>query len=73
MVCFTSCGTTEKPPETSEVVTENWIPLFNGKGLDRDAEKWVARDGEILTSGYIVLQAESHPIDFKNVALLELK
>jgi len=30
-------------------------------GLDRDVEKWIARD------------AESHPIDFKNVELLELK
>jgi hypothetical protein len=42
-------------------------------GLEKDAEKWVARDGEILTKGYISLQAESHPIDFRNVELLELK
>lgn len=42
-------------------------------GLERDADMWADRAGEILTSGYISLQAESHPIDFKNVELLELK
>ena len=41
-------------------------------GLDRDADMWVDRSGEILSSGYISLQAESHPIDFKNVELLDL-
>ncbi|MEM6700111.1 MAG: DUF1080 domain-containing protein [Bacteroidota bacterium] len=35
-------------------------------------EDWIARDGEILTEGYIALQAESHPIDFKNIELLDL-
>ncbi len=34
---------------------------------------WMAREGEILTSGYIALQAESHPIDFRKIELLELK
>jgi hypothetical protein len=33
----------------------------------------MAREGEILTSGYIALQAESHPIDFRKIELLELK
>lgn len=46
---------------------------MNNWGLVEDAKKWLARDGEILTKGYISLQAESHPIDFKNVELLELK
>lgn len=31
-----------------------------------------SRDGEILKSGYISLQSESHPIEFKNIELLEL-
>ncbi|MEM0991424.1 MAG: DUF1080 domain-containing protein [Bacteroidota bacterium] len=37
-----------------------------------DKGQWIARDGEILTEGYIALQAESHPIDFKNIELLDL-
>lgn len=33
---------------------------------------WIAKKGHILTNGYIALQAESHPIDFKNIQLLDL-
>jgi hypothetical protein len=35
-------------------------------------EKWINKKGEIITEGYIALQAESHPIDFKNIKLLNL-
>ena len=35
-------------------------------------EEWQAKAGQILTEGYIALQAESHPIDFKNIQLLDL-
>ena len=35
-------------------------------------EKWIAQEGTILTEGYIALQAESHPVDFKNIELLNL-
>ncbi|MGB3798465.1 MAG: DUF1080 domain-containing protein [Lewinella sp.] len=42
-------------------------------GIEKDAEEWLARDGEILTEGYIALQAESHPIDFRNIQLLRLE
>jgi hypothetical protein len=38
----------------------------------RDKEDWVSKKGTILTEGYIALQAESHPIDFKNIKLLDL-
>ena len=38
----------------------------------RDKEDWIAKAGTILTEGYIALQAESHPIDFKNIRLLNL-
>lgn len=41
-------------------------------GVVRDKEKWLSRSGEVLHSGYIALQAESHPIDFKNIELLNL-
>ena len=35
-------------------------------------EKWIAMEGERLSEGYIAVQAESHPIDFKNIELLDL-
>lgn len=41
-------------------------------GIIRDKESWISKEGNILTNGYIALQAESHPIDFKNIDLLDL-
>lgn len=38
-----------------------------------DPKAWAAKDGTPLTSGYIALQSESHPIDFRNIELLNLK
>ena len=46
----------------------DWTSL----GVVESKEDWIAREGEILTQGYISLQAESHPIDFKNIQLLDL-
>ena len=50
---------------------------YEGKDWDqfnirRDKADWIAKDGSLLTEGYIALQAESHPIDFKNIELLNL-
>lgn len=50
---------------------------FNGDdwkefGVIEDKAYWVEKDGDVLTEGYIALQAESHPIDFKNIELLDL-
>lgn len=36
-------------------------------------EAWKKKDGMALKSGYIALQAESHPIDFKNIEVLNLE
>lgn len=36
-------------------------------------DEWVRKDNTPLGSGYIALQAESHPIDFRNIELLNLK
>ncbi|KAA6441402.1 DUF1080 domain-containing protein [Dyadobacter flavalbus] len=36
-------------------------------------DEWIKKDGTPLGSGYIALQAESHPIDFRNIEVLELK
>ncbi|TSE10808.1 3-keto-disaccharide hydrolase [Aquimarina algiphila] len=41
-------------------------------GIQRDLDYWMSKAGTILTEGYIALQAESHPIDFKNIKLLDL-
>jgi len=35
-------------------------------------DEWLAKDGEALGEGYIALQAESGPTDFKNIELLNL-
>ena len=35
-------------------------------------EYWLSKEGEILKSGYIALQSESHPVDFRNIRLLNL-
>lgn len=35
-------------------------------------EYWISKEGEILESGYIALQAESHPVDFRNISVLNL-
>lgn len=40
---------------------------------EEDVKYWMGRTGEALKEGYISLQAESHPIDFKNIKLLNLK
>lgn len=45
---------------------ENWT----GWGMNPD--DWNTKAGEVITEGYIALQAESHPIDFKNINLLDL-
>ena len=37
-----------------------------------DSEKWKSREGESLKEGYISLQSESHPVEFRNIMLLEL-
>jgi len=41
-------------------------------GIIRDKEEWISKAGTMLTEGYLSLQAESHPIDFKNISLLNL-
>jgi hypothetical protein len=45
---------------------------WTSRGVAKSKEDWIAKEGEILTQGYISLQAESHPIDFKNIQLLDL-
>lgn len=46
-------------------------PQIGGGNVSNHDPK-VKKDGEPLGSGFISLQSESHPIDFKNVELLDL-
>lgn len=41
-------------------------------GID-NGKQWAALDGTPLTNGYIALQAESHPIDFRKIEILNLE
>ncbi len=49
-----------------------YTQLEIGGEVDYDMEKWKAKEGNPLKSGFISLQSESHPIEFKNVELLVL-
>ena len=46
-------------------------PSIGGEFLDSTSKNLQAKDGQALTSGYISLQSESHPIEFKNIQILE--
>jgi len=43
-----------------------------GGGIDANADFWKSKEGLTLNKGYISLQSESHPVEFKNIELLEL-
>jgi len=53
---------------STEYQGQDWEAM----GIIKDKDMWLAKAGTILTEGYIALQAESHPIDFKNIELLNL-
>ena len=46
-------------------------PQIGGGNVD-PVDPAVKQDGKLLTGGYITLQSESHPIDFRKVELLNL-
>lgn len=47
-------------------------PTIGGEYLDTTSKEIQAKEGQPLTSGYISLQSESHPIEFRNIEILEL-
>jgi hypothetical protein len=62
----------EKPQIGGGFVSKDYG--FKEAHVDEDAAKeWLKKDGTPLSKGYIALQAESHPIEFKKVELLNLK
>jgi len=54
-----------------QVVLEYQLPQLDEN--DPDAKKLMKDGDNILTQGYISLQAESHPLEFKSVEILVLK
>lgn len=49
---------------------------LEGKDWDdsgvENKQEWIDKEGTTLKEGYIALQAESHPVDFKDIKLLNL-
>lgn len=46
---------------------------WTGGGFGADSVSWMQKQGTTLKSGYIALQAESHPLEFRKVELLNLE
>ena len=46
-------------------------PTIGGQFLDSTSKEIQSKEGLPLTSGYISLQSESHPIEFKNIEIIE--
>lgn len=55
-----------------DTVLEYTRPQIGG-GVVNNFDPEVKLDGSSLTEGYIALQSESHPVEFRKVELLELK
>ncbi|TXG38493.1 DUF1080 domain-containing protein [Seonamhaeicola maritimus] len=53
-----------------EVMSYN-KPQYGGK-VDYNEVFWKTKEGKPLKGGYISLQSESHPVEFKNIEILEL-
>jgi hypothetical protein len=64
-------GGTVKHYVDGELVLEYEKPQLDPK--DADAKKLIKDDKLILEEGYIALQAESHPVEFRKVEIRELK
>ena len=47
-------------------------PQIGGGDMDEYDASYKAKIGELLKGGYISFQSESHPVEFKNIELLEL-
>jgi hypothetical protein len=44
-----------------------------GGGVATGYDPKLKIDGELLSSGYIGLQSEGQPVDFRNIEIMELK
>ena len=57
--------------EKEVVISYSKSTLGGGSVSNYDSLSFI--DGTALTSGYIALQSESHPVEFKNIELLNLE
>ncbi len=48
-------------------------PTIGGRVENVKDDVWAAKQGAALKSGYIAFQSESHPVEYKNIEILELK
>jgi hypothetical protein len=55
-----------------DVVLEYQHPQIGGGSVD-SFDAAIKMDGQLLSSGYISLQSESHPVEFRTVELLNLR
>ena len=44
-----------------------------GGGAVNDYDPSIKKDGQLLSSGYISLQSESHPVEFRKVEIMDLE
>lgn len=63
--------TYEKPVIAGDFVNHDFN--FTSGGFAADSVKWIELKNTPLTTGYIALQAESHPIKFKKIEVLNLE
>ena len=43
-----------------------------GGGVVNRYDPAIKQDGKLLSSGFIALQSEGHPVDFRNIELMDL-
>lgn len=55
-----------------ETVITYFKPQIGGMVENVDDEVWESKQGNVLKKGYISLQSESHPVEFRNIEILEL-
>jgi len=55
-----------------EAVLTYGKPQIGGSVENVDSKVWKSKEGKPLKKGYISLQSESHPVEFKKIEILEL-
>ncbi|MGC6432149.1 MAG: 3-keto-disaccharide hydrolase [Jejuia sp.] len=55
-----------------EEVMRYYKPQYGGGNVDYNEDYWKSMEGQPLKGGYISLQSESHPVEFRNIEILEL-
>lgn len=55
-----------------EIVLEYYSPTISRQGIIKGVKESIWQEGKQLTKGYIALQSEGQPIEFKNILLKQL-